>query len=257
MSLYDLVEDTGLSIGIVHKELLSKYDIGILIKRFNQICPRLEVIDHYKTIYGIDCPAVFDHKNKYNICNKDGITYVKLRLKDSSQWGHILGLILGKPIYIITDYQTSDKDIKDIYTSFKSAYRIPQNLMSMLEECNDLKYYYSDNERKEYLDMWRSKVTTCFSSFSEEEYKLYVGVSIDNRFQCEIQFEHYFDEGCTCSGCNKQRNIVVNKLKNGITDIGKINHLLSMKRSFNTRVNQKMYQERKQKDRGRFTIQMI
>jgi len=210
-------------------ENLNTYNIDLFIKRFNLICPHFVIKDHFKETYNIEYPDVFDYKNKYLKIIKDDITFIKLRLKDSNEWGFILSYILNEPIYIISDYKTSDKPIKELYSNFKTTYKIPQNIIYELEECDTLKYYYSNEERSQYLASWQNKCDgQDFKSFTPEEYKIYVDISRDNKYKSDVHYEHYFDNGCICNGCNYQRGLVYMKLKMGKKYIGRIDHKLSI-----------------------------
>jgi|TARA_B110000093_G_scaffold181265_1_gene224995 hypothetical protein len=225
----------------VSKERLCKYDVQILINRFNKICSHLLITDHFKTYYNVDFPEVFDHDKKYLLLERNGINFVKLRLQDSSEWSLILNRILHEDIIMIKDYQTNDKVIKDVYNNFKLHYKIPENIYNLLVENQELKYYYTDEERSQYLSSWNNKITSSIPYYSEVEYKVYIEVSIANRYQSEIQYEHYFDDGCNCQGCNRQRKIVLTKLKqNKNNSVSKINHLLSLKNKLEMEINKKL-----------------
>jgi len=155
----------------VSKERLCKYDVQILINRFNKICSHLLITDHFKTYYNVDFPEVFDHDKKYLLLERNGINFVKLRLQDSSEWSLILNRILHEDIIMIKDYQTNDKVIKDVYNNFKLHYKIPENIYNLLVENQELKYYYTDEERSQYLSSWNNKITSSIPYYSEVEYK--------------------------------------------------------------------------------------
>ena len=61
------------------------------------------------------------------LVTENGIKYITLRLKDSNEWGRILTKIFGFNICTIKDYESSNKTIRDLYSSFKIHYRIPIN----------------------------------------------------------------------------------------------------------------------------------
>jgi hypothetical protein len=201
------------------------YDVSRVIKRFNKLFPHLPTNDHYKTNYGMNIPTSFNFEKKYLLQEVDGVKYIKLRLKDSSEWSKILSEILETEILIANDYETDKKPIKDMYSKFKNAYRIPMNLYKMIESCECLKYYYSVEERQMYLDTWRSKICNEeFTTYTADEFKFYTELTLDNQYMTEIQREHYIDMGCVCLGCSAKRNKMFIQLKNGGQINEKINH---------------------------------
>ena len=218
------------------------YDVSRVIKRFNKLFPHLPTNDHYKTNYGImatpssfnfiGAERVIEHgtlvkfsEKKYLLQDIDGIKYIKLRLKDSSDWSKMLSEILETEILIVNDYETDKKPIKDMYSKFKTAYRIPLNLYKMIESCESLKYYYSAVERQMYLDTWRSKICPEeFTTYTADEFKFYTELTLDNQYMTEIQREHYIDMGCVCLGCSAKRKKMFIQLKNGGQINEKINH---------------------------------
>ena len=103
------------------------------------------------------------------LVKENGITYIKLRLKDSPFWGPILTNIFGSRICIVKDYESANKPIKDLYLSFKSVYRIPQNLLDDIMQCKYLKYFYSEIEQQEYYNQWRNLSTTNFVSYTVDQ----------------------------------------------------------------------------------------
>ena len=197
-------------------QLVNKYNINKVIDRFNNIFPWIGIGDHFIDKYNIKIPDRFNYVNKYLMLNENGINYITLRLKDSTHWGEILTNIFGFKIHIIKDYATSNKPIKDLYNSFKNNYRIPINLLN--EQINDkyLKYYYSDNEIKEYKNEWLIKSSNIRESYNYDQYKLYQQITIENTHIDSIQLDHYFDEGCICKACCLKRLETISKVVRGI-----------------------------------------
>jgi hypothetical protein len=207
---------------------LNTFDVNRLIKRFNQVFPYLKTNDHFRNNYNINFPEKFDFLNKYIHVNENGIDYYKMRLTDSNEWNYILPKILGLNIniYIINDYETDKKPLKDIYSIFKQNYRIPDNLFEMIENDENLNYYYSNYEKNKYLNMWRLKLNNQkFKTFNPEEYVFYMDIALDNQYMSEIQMEHYIDLGCLCNACCRKRAKTLMKLKNGEIVNEKINHI--------------------------------
>ena len=207
---------------------LNTFDVNRLIKRFNQVFPYLKTNDHFKNNYNINAPEQFDFLNKYIHVNDKGIDYYKIRLIDSNDWNYILSKILDLNIniYIIKDYETDKKPLKDIFSIFKQKYRIPINLFEMIENDENLNYYYSNYEKKHYLNAWRLKINNqVVKTFTSEEYVFYMDIALDNQYMGEIHMEHYIDLGCLCNACCRKRARILIRLKNGETVDEKINHI--------------------------------
>jgi predicted house-cleaning noncanonical NTP pyrophosphatase (MazG superfamily) len=145
-------------------------------------------------------------------------------------------------IKIVNDYETEKKPIKDIYKQFKEQYRIPSNLFQLIEECNSLKYYYSQDEREKYLDAWCSKLGEEVEPFSQEQYFMYNELSLENQHIGEIQRTHYLDTGCICTGCKRKRQIMLYKISRGETVDEAIDHTQA-----NTEYNALLAHKKKQK----------
>lgn len=207
-----------------HCSEINKYDINKLFNRFDKIFPYIGNGDQFIDTYEIVFPEKFDYENKYLNLVDDGVTYIKLRLKDSNIWGKILTKLLGTPINIIKDYETVKKPIKDAYLSFKENYKIPKNLLEDLNDCPYLDYYYSVEEKNEYLDQWKQKSKDSCASFTIDEYKIYEYISNENNHLDTIQIRHYLDEGCACQGCKIKRSTIQKKILNGEPNIDSIIH---------------------------------
>lgn len=206
---------------------INTYNINKIITRFNNIFPWLENRDHLLDVYGIPVPDHFDYINKYMVLKENGVTYISLRLCDSNQWGKILTNIFGIEIRIIKDYESSKKTISNLYNVFKENYRIPINLLNDVMKDKYLTYYYSSDELTTYYNEWFNKSTDERPSYTEEQYKIYNEISIENMHLDVIQREHYFDEGCLCKACfMKRKNIIRKMLKNpnNVTEKDKITH---------------------------------
>ena len=223
------------------EENMNKYDINKIIYRFNKIFPYLSRFDYYREVYDIPYPEKFNYEKKYILQEVNGIKYIKLRLKDSNSWQSIINEIFGVNVKIVNDYETDKKVIKTLFSRFKENYRIPANLLSSIENCDKLKYYYSPQEREEYLNTWRSKQTVSFNPFSENEYRLYMELSIENQHIGEIQRNHYMDVGCVCIGCSRKRRQILYKMSTGQT----VNEVIDHNRA-NNEYNYIVMQKKKQ-----------
>lgn len=224
------------------EERVNTYDVNKIIKRFNKLFPFLSRSDYYREVYNIPFPETFDYEKKYLCQDVGGVKYIKLRLNDSNEWQEKLNEIFHANIKIINDYETEKKPIKDIYKQFKEHYRIPSNLFRLVEECDSLKYYYSHDERENYLNMWRSKLGECVEPFSQEQYFMYNELSFENQHIGEVQRTHYIDVGCTCTGCKRKRQIMLYKISRGESVVEVIDH-----NQANNEYNAILIQKRKQK----------
>jgi len=224
------------------EENVNKYNITKVINRFNRLFPFLSRSDYYKEVYNIPFPEEFDFTKKYLNQDINGIKYIKLRLNDSNEWQTKLNDIFQVNIRIVNDYETEKKPIKDIYKQFKERYRIPSNLLQMVENCNALKYYYSQEEREIYLNVWRSKQSETVEPFSQEQYFMYNELSLENQHIGEIQRTHYIDTGCTCTGCKRKRQIMLYKISKGETVDEVIDH-----NQANNEYNALIFQRKRQK----------
>jgi len=206
------------------EENMNNYDINKVIKRFNNIYPFLATKDNYIDSFNISILDSFDFNKKY-ICQKiDDITYIKLRLKDSSEWGSILTELLKKEIVIVEDYETENKKLNELYKLFKSTYKLPHNYFEELKTCRLLNYYYSEDEKKEYLNKWSEKITNEFVPFNLQLYESYMQISLENQIYNFIEMDHYIDNGCICNHCSLKRSDLLHKAKLGIKIKEKIIH---------------------------------
>jgi hypothetical protein len=203
---------------------VNTYNVTKVCNRFNQIFPHIANGDHFMDIYDILLPEHFDFINKFLYLQQNGVKYIKLRLKDSDCWGHILTSIFGIRICIIKDYETSNKPIKDIYAKFKANYRIPKNLLDDIMQCKYLNYYYSKGELEEYYSYWIQNSGPNFSPFTSEQYSLYNEITIENCHINFIQTEHYMDDGCICQACDIKRAEIGSKVMRGILITEKVKH---------------------------------
>lgn len=206
-------------------ETLNTFEVERIIKRFNQVFPYLLTNDNFRTKYEVPFPETFDFNKKFISAEVDGIKYFKIRLKDSGEWRNILRNILGVEIYIANDYETSKKPINQIFSLFKQYYRIPVNLLESIENDDALKYYYSEQERTEYFNSWKTKINNTHAvTFTPEEYTFYSNIALENHYISEIQLDHYIDTGCLCMGCCRKRGLLLMKLQRGEQITEKINH---------------------------------
>ena len=206
------------------EENINNYNIIRIINRFNKVFPYLAIGDHYSDKFDIPKPVSFNFSNKYLSIKDNNVNYIKLRLKDSHHWGEILTKLLNTEIIIIKDYQTDNKVIGSLYKKFKDQYRLPCNYLEIIKNDTYLLYYYSEQERNEYLNMWSQKTSINVDPYTEEEYKFYVNLYMENQVYNDCQLEHYIDNGCLCQGCSLKRCKILENVKKCMYTNEKIIH---------------------------------
>lgn len=207
------------------EENISRYNIDRVTNRFNNIFPYLSLSEHYFDKYNINEPVSFDFNKKYTIQDINNIKYIKLRLCDSKIWGNILSSILQTDIVLINDYTTETKRISELYQRFKNEYRLPKNYFELINECKYLKFYYSEQERNDYLNTWQNNLSGICTHYTNAEYKLYVEIYLENQYINDLQTEHYIDNGCYCELCKNKRKEIFFKAKKGEKITEKITHI--------------------------------
>ena len=206
------------------EENINNYSINRVSNRFNNLFPHLSIGEHYFDKFNIANPTPFDFEKKYTIQEINNIKYIKLRLHDSKLWANILSTIFQQEIILINDYQTTNKGVGELYKRFKDEYKIPSNYIKLVKSCPYFNFYFSDEERKQYLQIWENKSCSDFTPYTCEEYKFYVNLYLENQYINDIQNEHYIDNGCLCVYCTKTRKQIFFRAKNGETKFDKIIH---------------------------------
>ena len=216
-------------VGVYHfnttDEKVNTYKFDKVINRFNKLFPYIANGDHFMDVYDIPRPQSFDFQNKYLLQEYNGIKYIKLRLKDSSSWSTILTNIFGLNICTVKDYESMNKPIKDLYTQFKTNYKMPSNFLSDIMNCKYLNYYYSPNEIQEYIGQWTVNITNPFTPYTENEYKMYEELTIENAHLDYVQINHYMDEGCLCKACFIKRQQMATQLIHGQSVTDRVVHI--------------------------------
>jgi len=206
------------------EQQVNHYNITKVINRFNNIFDHLNIGDHLIDKYNIKIPEHFDWDKKYLLLEENGVKYIKLRLKDSQQWGAILTQIFGYNIHTVKDYETSNKPVKELFHLFKSHYRIPINFLNNILQCKYLNYYYSPDEKQQYYNEWLQKSCEHRDSYTKDQYKVYEEITYENAHIDYVQIDHYMDEGCMCKACGLKRAEIASKVSRGITDIERVFH---------------------------------
>jgi len=222
-------------------ENINCYNVNKVINRFNNIFPYIGNGDHFIDKYEINelLPEIFPHQQKYLIIEKNGIKYIKLRLKDADEWERILSFIFGHKICIIKDYQSENKVIGDLFKNFIEKYKIPENYLNdYIINCRYINYYYSNQEIGEYLNKWNLKKTANKIPYTDEQYKLYQDISLENCYTDKVQLHHYIDDGCSCQACIIKRNRIKQHILNKRYNGEKIYHVEAKKELICNRINQ-------------------
>jgi hypothetical protein len=206
------------------EENINKYSIKRVSDRFNKLFPHLENGDHYLDRYDIAEPIGFDFNAKYTIQEYNNVNYIKLRLCDSESWSTILSTIFSEDIVLITDYKTDGKAISSLYNKFKQEYKLPLNYFEDIKSCKYLNFYYNEEERNKYLNLWRDKTSDVCVPYTKAEYNFYLNLCLENQHINDIQTDHYIDNGCFCVYCTNKRREIYFKAKNGEKIFEKIIH---------------------------------
>ena len=207
------------------EENVNNYNIKRVINRFNKVFPHISKGDHYIDKFNLILPDSFNYTNKYLSIKKNNVNYIKLRLSDSSQWGEILTKLLGTEIIMVKDYQTDNKKIGGLYKKFKEEYKLPFNFFEMIRTDKYFQYYYSLEERSDYLNIWVKKLDPIVVTYTEQEYTFYFRLCLENQTSHEVQEDHYIDNGCLCKWCSLKRVQIFEKLKKGLPITEKISHV--------------------------------
>ena len=206
-----------------HEEKLIDYNLNRITKRLNDIFPYLSNEDYYFKLFK-ENKIPFDFKKKYLIQPFKKTTYIKLRLNDVNEWGNILTNILGEKIVIIKDCITENMTLGSLYKSFKEEYKIPLNFLEEIEKDKVFIHFCDTTERSEYMNKWVKKSCFEYNSFSRDEYKFYLNISLENQAHERIEYDHYLDNGCYCNACLTQRKSIFYKAVNNQPINERINH---------------------------------
>ena len=122
--------------------------------------------------------------------------------------------ILNIDIVIIQDYTSTSKEFKIVYQKFLENYQIPENFLHIIINDKYFNYYYSNEEKENYINKWVNKKTNFFQPMNENEYKLYNEISLENQINNFIDNNHYIYNGCVCQGCLLKRQDIIKKLLN-------------------------------------------
>lgn len=194
-------------------ENLNTYSMEKIFKRFNNIFPHLANHDYYREKYELGEIGFFHFEERYISKEKNGVKYIKLRLKDAEHWWGILNGLFKIDMRVVKDYETDSKPVSELYSKFKEQYRIPTNLLEEVKQNSAFRFYYSEKEQEEYIKVWEKKITNIpYKSYTQEEFALYNEVSVENQYINETHNDHYIDMGCICDACSKKRMKLVARI---------------------------------------------
>jgi hypothetical protein len=221
-------------------ENISNYSIKRISDRFNKLFPHIENGDHYFDKYGITEPISFDFEKKYTIQLFNNIKYIKLRLCDANLWENIISNIFQSHIVIIHDYKTEDKGIGTLYNRFKSEYKIPSNYIDSIKNDKYFNFYYNESERNNYLNTWCDRTTNDFIPYTDNEFKFYMNLCLENQYINDIDIDHYIDNGCFCGYCSEKRKEIYFRAKSGEKNFDKIIHREVIQEVQTNKINSKI-----------------
>lgn len=137
------------------RELINYFNKQNLIYGAQEFHPIDEIMNYYNIVPFSN----FDFKNKYNICKKDNIHFIKIRFSDIQNWDKILQNIFKKKINIINDNMSITKFYNDKYIHFKQYYYIPNDYLNIfLKNDINFKIYNTNEEQKEYYKKWKQRL---------------------------------------------------------------------------------------------------
>jgi len=206
---------------------VENYSMDRIIKRFNLLFSHIGRGDHFLEKYRdivANPPRSFDFTKKCLVQSVNNVTYVKLRLRDSSQWPSILEPVLGTKITIITDYERTNLPLGELYSQFKRHYKIPANFIQCVLADKDFYFYLSQEEQTKYIAKLESIKGPQSDDLTMSEYKIYATISDENQSVVDIETDHYFDDGCRCDICSKMRVVVLQQVKKGLRPITRMCH---------------------------------
>jgi len=205
---------------------INHYDVAKITKRFNQVFPFIGVGDYYTDVYqktGVELTSAAE--THVGITSDKNLTFVKLRLRDSKEWGTILSRLFRSEVVVLPDHETTKKPLGELYTRFKDQYKIPRNLFDLVLNDASLNKYLNTREQCDYIAKWTPHVSSeNVNTFSESEFALYKEISVDNSIYRRIKMDHYLDEGCPCLSCEASRRIARARINKGTPIVSRIVH---------------------------------
>ena len=205
---------------------INHYDVSKITKRFNQVFPFIGVGDYYADVYqktGTELTTAIE--TRIGITADKNVTYVKLRLRDSKEWGTMLSRLFRSEVVVLPDHETTKKPLGELYARFKDQYKSPRNLFDLVVNDASLNKYLTARERIDYIAKWTPYVSSeNVNAFTESEFALYKEISVENSIYRRVKLDHYLDEGCPCLSCEASRRIARARINKGIPIGSRIVH---------------------------------
>ena len=132
-----------------------EYIINLFNTQYLNELENYHPINESMTYYEVPLFKTFDFGKRYNIVEKDNQIFIKLLFKDIKKCNEILCEIFGKNIIIHSDNLTENKNVGELYTLFKSKYRVPiAYLENIATNDEQFKIYNTLEEQEEYIKYW-------------------------------------------------------------------------------------------------------
>jgi hypothetical protein len=195
--------------------MVSRLPLIRAFNRFNKLFPHIIAEDSFISQFGLLDMPPFNAVDKCASIIHEKVSYVKLRMTDLSCWGEILRPFLGQSFRIITVDNFNKLSLKKMHDWFIQDYKIPENILDLVNQCEDAKRYHSEDEWTEYINSWKLRVTKNVTSFSDSEYQVYSTISKENAYLEPVIQNEYMDDGCICAGCSEIRRILYGRICEG------------------------------------------
>ena len=101
----------------------------------------------------------FDFDKKFEVRRHENIEFVKIRFNDISQWGDVLSAAFGRKIKMVNANLSAGRRYEDVYTSFKTIYKVPKWYLDIVRNDAEFKTFKSEEEQAAYLDKWGQRET--------------------------------------------------------------------------------------------------
>lgn len=196
-----------------------------LIQVFNNIFPFLINICKEEKLCNDFGANLSNQNSDYSLFieERNNITYILVRLKDSEHWSNILKPYLPEGEFNIhSENETGNKCHGDLYSLFKKIYKLPKNYLDVIKSEKSFLKYYSEEEQTEYLDILEKKLSNeKHTPLTSETYKEYLKSEVTPNNNDEIAIlknilNHNRSSlsNCMCDECVDEREATLSFYKN-------------------------------------------